>query len=124
MKLWIPLLSLVLTGCSGIGALAPDYAIGTYRGAVIGRGICAAPAAELTVNIAQSATYGDWYFELQNARAQFGLGWVYGDGFFSSRVVGPTRIEYVGGYFVQGGSALDARIDTGGCIYNGILPRT
>ena len=125
MKPWIPLLPLVLTGCVNIGALAPDYAIGTYRGAVLGRGgLCAAPAGELTVNIAKSATYGDWYFEQPNARAQFGLGWVYDVGFFSSHVVGPARVDYVGGYFTQGGTALDARIDTGTCIYNGILLRT
>ena len=125
MKPWVPLLLFALTGCTGIGALAPDYAIGTYHGTVLARGgLCAAPAGELTVNIAKSATYGNWYFEPQNVQAQFGLGWVYDVGFFSSHVAGPARVDYVGGYFVQGGTALDARIDTGTCVYNGVLLKT
>ena len=121
-KVWV-VSAILLTGCTGLGATAPDYAIGTYRGAVIGRGSCALPAAELTVNIAKWSAYGDWYFEQQNVRAQFLGGWVYSDGFLAGRRAPQGGMEYVGGSFVSDGSALDVRIDTGTCSYRGALAK-
>ena len=122
-KLWLVAV-LLLTGCAGLGATAPDYAVGTYSGAVVGRGSCAFPAAELTVRIAKSSAYGDWYNEQQNIRVQFTNGWVYSNGFLGERRASLGGIEYVGGYFASGGSALDVRIDTGSCSYRGSIGRT
>ena len=123
MKIGWLLPALFLTGCTGLGVLAPDYAIGIYRGAVMARGACASPAAELTVTIAKSSAYGDWYIEQTNIRAPFAGGWVYDAGFLASRRAPQDGMEYVGGQFVADGSALDARIDTNTCTYNGTLAR-
>lgn len=120
---WL-LFAMLVAGCAELGALAPDNAIGTYRGAVMGRGYCPSQAGVLTVNIAKSAAYGDWQFQQPNLQAQFGLGWVYGSGFLSSRRAPQGGMEYVGGYCAPDGSSLAARIDTGACIYNGVLLRT
>jgi hypothetical protein len=122
MKIGWLSLALLTTGCVGIGALAPDYAIGSYRGAVIARGACAAPGADLTVSIGPSSASGDLYFEQQNIRARFGDGWVDDAGFLSSRRT-PDGMEYVSGYFVDNGAALDATIDTRTCTYVGTLVR-
>jgi hypothetical protein len=114
---------LLMTGCAGLGVTAPDYAIGTYRGAVIGRGLCILPAAELTVNVAKWSAYGDWYFEQQNIHERFLDGGVDSGGFLWGRRTPPYGMVYVGGYFTPDGSALDVRIDTHSCSYRGSIAR-
>ena len=116
--------ALWLAGCTGLGAVAPNYAVGTYRGAVIGSGSCNSPAVDLTVSISKWSAYGDWYVEQQNLRAQFLGGWVYDAGFLASRRVPQGGLDYVGGNFVSGGSSMDVRIDTGACTYSGSIART
>ena len=123
MKVVLQLPALLIAGCSGLGSVAPDYAIGTYRGAVIGRGTCTSAAAELTVSIAKASASGDWYIEQQNIRAQFVAGWVYSAGFLASHRASQGGMEYVSGYFTPDGAALDARIETGTCTNTGSLLR-
>jgi hypothetical protein len=124
MKLSILVTAVMLGGCYGSGALAPDYALGTYRGSVIGRGTCPSPAAQLTVNVTTSSAYGDWYFEQRGIRIRFTDGWVHDAGFLSSIRTPEQRNEYVSGLFTPDGSAIDANIDTGSCLYTGRLLRT
>jgi len=115
---------LLLTGCAGLGTTAPGYAIGTYKGALIGRGSCTFPAADITLNVAKWSAYGDWYFEQQNVRGQFVDGWVNSEGFLWGRRLPQVGMVYVGGFFASDGSEVDARIDTESCSYRGSLPRT
>jgi hypothetical protein len=114
---------LLLTGCAGLGVTAPDYVIGIYRGAVIGRGACNLSAAELTVNVAKWSAYGDWYFEQQNIHEQFLDGAVDSGGFLWGRRTPPDGMVYVGGFFTPDGSALDVKIDTQSCSYRGTIAR-
>jgi hypothetical protein len=115
-------LALVLAGCYP-GPLAPDYALGTYQGAIAGTGSCPSRAAQLTVTIANYSAFGDWYPEQQNDRTQFACAWVNQIGFFSSRRPPEGGMEYVVGYFAKDGSALDAKIDAGACSYAGRISR-
>jgi hypothetical protein len=117
-------LTMMAAGCTQIGAMAPNYAIGTYSGAVIASGACPTPAAELTVGIELTAANGNWYFEQQNVQAQFGDGWVNPGGFVASRYATGGGMEYVYGTFVNGGTAIDATIDMRGCLYFGRIMRT
>jgi hypothetical protein len=116
-------LALVLAGCYP-GPLAPDYALGTYQGAIAGTGSCPSRAAQLTVIIAKYSAFGDWHPEQQDARTQFACAWVNQIGFFSSRRPLEGGMEYVVGYFAKDGSALDAKIDAGACSYAGRISRT
>jgi hypothetical protein len=115
-------LALVLAGCYP-GPLAPDYALGTYQGAIAGTGSCPSRAAQLTVTIANYSAFGDWYPEQQNDRTQFACAWVNQIGFFSSRRAPEGSMEYVVGYFAKDGSALDAKINAGACSYAGRISR-
>jgi hypothetical protein len=117
------LLALVLAGCYP-GPLAPDYARGTYQGAMTSTGSCPSRAAQLTVTIAKYSAFGDWFPEQRNVRTQFACAWVNQIGFFSSRRPPEGGMEYVVGYFAKDGSALDAKIDAGACSYTGRITRT
>jgi hypothetical protein len=123
MKLGWLFLALVVGGCTQIGAQAPNYAIGTYRGAVIGRGACRAPAADLTVTIGTTSVSGNWYFEQDNVVVPFGTGWVHDAGYLSSRHDSAGGMEFLTGYYVGGGAAVTATIDDHSCIYSGTLAR-
>ena len=116
------LLALVLTGCYP-GPPAPDYAIGTYQGAMTSTGSCPSRAAQLTVTVAKYSALGDWYTKHQNDRTQFACAWVNQIGFFSSRRPPEGDMEYVVGYFAKDGSALDAKIDVGACSYTGRISK-
>jgi hypothetical protein len=116
------LLGLILAGCYR-GPLAPDYALGTYQGAMIGRGSCPSEAAQLTVTVVKYSAFGDWYPEQQNLRTQFACAWVNQTGFFSSRRPPDGGMEYVIGHFAKDGSALDAEINAGACSYTGRILR-
>ena len=117
------LLALVLAGCYP-GPLAPDYARGTYQGAMTSTGSCPSRAAQLTVTITKYSAFGDWFPEQRNDRTQFACAWVNQIGFFSSRRPPEGGMEYVVGYFAKDGSALDAKIDAGACSYTGRITRT
>ena len=122
MRIGTLLFALVLAGCY-TEPLAPDYALGTYRGTVVGGGSCPSPTAELTVNVAKYSAFGDWYAQRQNLHTQLACAWVNQIGFFSSRRPSQGRLEYVIGYFANDGAALDARIDAGTCSYTGRISR-
>jgi hypothetical protein len=122
MRIKTLLFALVLAGCYS-EPLAPDYALGTYRGTVIGGGSCLSPAAELTVTVVKHSAFGDWYPEQQNLRAQFACAWVNEIGFFAARRSSLGGLEYVFGYFAKDGSALDATIDVDTCRYTGMISR-
>jgi hypothetical protein len=120
MKIGKFLSLLMLVGCYGSNQ-APDSALGTYGGVVSSTGPCPSPAAELTVTVMQNSAYGEWYVGQQTT--QFACAWVNQAGFFSSHRAPQGELEYVIGYFANGGSGLDARIDTGNCSYAGRLSK-
>ena len=116
------LLALVLAGCYS-GPLAPEYALGTYQGAMTGTGPCPSRMAQLTVTVATYSAFGDWYPAQQNVRTQFACAWVNQTGFFSASRPPQGDMEFVIGYFTRDGSALDAKIDAGACSYTGRISR-
>jgi hypothetical protein len=123
MKIEALLVFLVLAGCFGPGPSAPDYALGTYEGAAMGGSLCSSPAAELTVTLAKYSAFGDWYLKQQNTHTQFACARVDRFGFYASHDASQNGMKYFVGYFINDGSAIDARIDTTACSYTGRLSR-
>jgi hypothetical protein len=123
MRIWSLYLGLVLAGCFPSSAVAPDNALGTYQGTAVGGGSCSSPAAELTVTVAKSSAFGEWYLEKQNDRSQFACAWVNQSGFYASHRPHQGEMEYVIGYFSNNGATVDARIDTDACSFTGRLSR-
>jgi hypothetical protein len=89
----------------------------------MGGSLCSSPAAELTVTIAKYSAFGEWYVERQNAHTQFACARVDQFGFYAFRHASQDGMEYVVGYFINDGSAIDERIDTAACSYTGRLSR-